>query len=273
MSATCSKARTDGVRDAVMETTVDVGDGLLHVAVAGTGVDMVMLHGWTLDHRNWLPQLPLAETMRLVMPDRRGCGRSTAPSDLANEWHDVDRLARRERFVLVGLSQGASVALDYARHRPERLLALVLVGAPLNDVVPHEPCDELLPRARYAEMAHAGQLTAMKRAWSNHALVRRTASAAPLVDAMLADYDGRDLLAPPSQIAVSHAEIAALPMPVLAVAGTRDTAWRRRVCDFIGTTAPKGRVVSIADAGHLCNLDNPAQFNAVLANLVATLRH
>jgi len=271
--AILSKARTERVPDAVAPACVDVGDGYVHVASAGAGTEMVMLHGWTLDHRSWLPQLPLADRMRLVLPDRRGCGRSTAPPYLAQEWRDIDRLAAPGRFILMGMSQGASVALDYARRRPERVLALVLVGTPLHEIVPYDHDDDRLARDTYADLVRTGRLATMKRDWADHPLARRNATAAPLVDAMLADYDGRDLLAPPAPITITAADIAALPMPVLAIAGSKDTAWRRRVRDFIGATAPQGRVANIEAAGHLCNLDDPARFNAVLANFLTALPH
>ncbi len=258
---------------AAAERDVDVGDGTLCVSVAGHGGEIVMLHGWTLDRRNWAPQLPIADAARLVMPDRRGFGQSTAPADLAREWQDIDHLVERERFVLVGLSQGASVALDYARRRPDRLAGLVLVGAPLHGAVAHDHEEDVLPRSRYAAMVAAGRLAAMKAEWRAHPLTRTSPTAGPLLAAMLDSYDGRDLRAVQAAITITAADIAALPMPVLAMAGAQDTAWRRRVAAFIGATAPLGGVVSITDAGHLCNLDNPAHFNAVLADFLTLILH
>lgn len=252
--------------------TVDTGDGSLNLLVAGDGAAVVMLHGWTLDHRNWRYQLPLADAFRLVMPDRRGFGRSTAAPNVAIEWRDVDQLVADDRFVLVGLSQGASVALDFTRHRPERLAGLVLVGAPLHDVVPHDDEGDIIPRSRFAALIEQGQLAAMKAEWGAHPLVRTNAVGRPLLEAMLESYDGRDLLAEPSVIAITAADIAALPMPVLAIAGEGDTPWRRRVAQFIADTAPHGQMTLIDDAGHLCNLDNPAMFNAIVRNFF-TLVH
>lgn len=248
-----------------------VGGGSIRLAVAGRGTVVLMLHGWTLDHRSWTPQLPLAGRSQLVMPDRRGFGGSTAPADLTREWLDLDMLAGPGRFVLVGMSQGASVALDYARRRPDRLAALVLAGTPLHGAVPNDGDEAEIPRARYAAMVRGGQLAAAKADWTRNTLVRTSSTGWPLLSAMLGDYDGRDLLAPPANISISAADIAALPMPVLAVAGVHDTPWRRRVRDFIGTTAPYGRVVGIEDAGHLCNIDNPVALNAVLADLLTTI--
>lgn len=259
--------------EAAASRTVDVDNGVLHVASAGIGIDVVMLHGWTLDHRCWSPQLPLRTRVRLVMPDRRGFGQSTAPANLAHEWRDIDALAGAERFVLVGLSQGASVALDYARHRPERLAALVLIGAPLHGVVPNEGGESAIPRLRYAGMVREGQLASVKAEWAKSPLVRTKATGWSLMRAMLDDYDGRDLLAPPTQITFDAADIEALAMPVMAIAGVRDTPWRRRVSVFIGEAAPQGHAISLDDAGHLCNLDQPARFNAILSDFVAPLLH
>ncbi|OYY72753.1 alpha/beta fold hydrolase [Sphingomonas sp. 28-63-12] len=256
---------------AARDMMIDVDDGALATLIAGGGPTLVMLHGWTLDHRNWRPQLPLADHLRLVMPDRRGFGRSIAPADLAREWQDIDQLAGEGRFVLVGLSQGAVVALDYARRRPERLAGLVLVGAPLHDIVPHDDEEDVIPRRQYADLVHAGQLATMKALWAGHALVRTTMASRPLLEAMLDSYDGRDLKAPAGGVAIAAADIAVLTMPVLAMAGAGDTAWRRDVARFIGATAPLGKAMLIDDAGHLCNLDNPSAFNAILRDFLSPL--
>lgn len=260
-----------GGQPVMRHSDVDVGDGALRTLIAGSGREVVMLHGWTLDHRSWLPQLPLADRTRLVLPDRRGFGRSTAPADLAGEWRDIDGLVDSDPFLLVGFSQGASVALDYARRRPDRLKGLVLVGAPLHGVVPYPPGEPTIAREMYAHLIHTGQLAAMKAEWASHPLVHASDAAAPLLAAMLADYDARDLRVDQVPIAICEEDIAALPMPVLAIAGASDTAWRRSVAAFIADTAPDGRRVSIGEAGHLCNLDNPAQFNCVLGDLASAI--
>lgn len=229
---------------------------------------MIFLHGWTLDHRMWRPQMPLADDFTTIMPDRRGFGRSAAPAGLALEWQDVEALASGERFALVGLSQGAAVALDYARRRPQRVAALVLAGAPLHGVVPHSDAADALPQAHYARLIGAGGLERMKADWRQNPLVQVNPAARELLDEMLADYDGRDLLAEPAPLSFTAEDIAALPMPVLALAGQSDSPWRRQVAQFLAATAPRGRLALIDRAGHLCNLDNPARFNAVLADFL-----
>ena len=69
--------------DPVSYGEVAVAGGTLPICMAGEGAPVILLHGWTLDHRMWAPQVAgLADDFFLVMPDRRGCGRATAPPDL-----------------------------------------------------------------------------------------------------------------------------------------------------------------------------------------------
>lgn len=240
-------------------------DGTLMVHEAGEGRPLLFLHGWTLDHRMWHPQLALADTFRLVLPDRRGFGASSAAPDLLREAEDIAGMVPEERFGIVGLSQGAAVALDFARRFPSRVSALALVGAPLHGAVPFPAGDgEEIPRKDYARLVQSGRLAAMKAAWQRNRLVSVREAARPLVDAILADYRGADLMAPSAVLEFSAGDIAALAMPVLAIAGAADTPWRRACARFIGETAPRGQAALIDDAGHLCNLDNPGQFNALL---------
>lgn len=245
---------------------VDVGDGILSIASAGDGPPLIMLHGWTLDHRMWRPQLDaLGAHFRLIMPDRRGFGRSTAPPDLGREANDVLDIADAfglQTFGLVGLSQGAGVALNFAIKHPGRLTALALAGPPLPGLVP-DP--DIIPREDYADLVQQAALKTMRRNWSQNPLMRvPSIEGQTLIELILDDYDGRDLLRPSLLPAFSLQQIAALPMPLLAMAGTRETPWRIACAQLLADTAPQGSFASIRDAGHIANIAQPNAFNAAL---------
>lgn len=73
---------------------------------------MLLLHGWTMDGRVWAPQLSLQEEFHLIVPNRRGCGLSSAPPSLEQESDDILRLLNRcavERVVVMG-ERGGGVA-------------------------------------------------------------------------------------------------------------------------------------------------------------------
>lgn len=119
---------------------LDVGDGHeIYYELCGNpnGKPIAFLHGGpgsgcSAQHRRLFDP----ERYRIILFDQRGCGRSTPLGSLeANTtWHLVDDLeALRhhlsvERWVLFGGSWGATLALAYAEHHPQRVSAMILRG-------------------------------------------------------------------------------------------------------------------------------------------------
>ena len=113
----------------------------LAYAVHGSGLPLVRVATW-LTHlefdwespvwRHWLKRL--GERHTLVRYDERGCGLSDAvigePS--ADVWvGDLETVIDAmglERFALLGISQGAAIAVAYAARHPDRVSDLVLYG-------------------------------------------------------------------------------------------------------------------------------------------------
>lgn len=249
---------------------VAVEGGILPIAMAGEGPPLILLHGWTLDWRMWLPQIEaLAEDHFLVMPDRRGFGRASAPPDLAGEADDVQRLADFlgfERFALLGLSQGAAIALDCAHRHGWRLSSVIASGAPLPYLVER---DEVIHLDHYEAWARGGEMEKMREDWARHDLMRHdNPEATDLVEEILADYDGRDLLAHSVLKGVPKDALAHLPVPLLAMTGTGDSPWRRACAKALSDIVPRAAHAEIEQAGHLANLDNPAHFNRTVCDFL-----
>jgi pimeloyl-ACP methyl ester carboxylesterase/DNA-binding CsgD family transcriptional regulator len=113
----------------------------LAYATAGHGPPLVMAASW-LTHleyvwespvwRGWLERMTRSHT--LVRHDARGCGLSDRDAALSfDAWvRDLETVvdaAGVERFPLLGMSQGAPVAIAYAVRHPERVTRLVLHGS------------------------------------------------------------------------------------------------------------------------------------------------
>jgi pimeloyl-ACP methyl ester carboxylesterase len=100
----------------------------LHVAEAGAGPPLVLVHGWPQHWWAWRRVLPeLAASRRVLCPDLRGLGWSDAPPGAyAKEDWATDVLALLdalglERVDLVGHDWGGLVALLVALRAPERV--------------------------------------------------------------------------------------------------------------------------------------------------------
>ena len=100
---------------------------------------ILMLHGNAESGLAWYAWVPkLARQFRVVRPDMRGFGESTAmPRDYP--W-SLDRLTEDfcllmdhlgvERFHLVGAKIGGTIARAFAARRPARVITLTVVGTP-----------------------------------------------------------------------------------------------------------------------------------------------
>jgi pimeloyl-ACP methyl ester carboxylesterase/DNA-binding CsgD family transcriptional regulator len=115
-------------------------DGVrLAYAVSGTGPPLLRAPHWIThlerDEAVWGHLLDaLGRRFTLVRFDQRGCGLSDRRvSEISFEaWvRDVEAVAdaaRLERFALLGVSQGAAIAVAYAARHPERVSHLILYG-------------------------------------------------------------------------------------------------------------------------------------------------
>ncbi|MFT4865768.1 MAG: pimeloyl-ACP methyl ester carboxylesterase [Ilumatobacter sp.] len=153
MSAVTSRVRR-------IHTSNDFGGIDLDVIDAGTpGSPVIVLcHGWPESKHSWRHQIdPLVNAgYRVLVPDQRGYGSSSAPRDVAA--YRSDRLSAdliallddvdAEQATFVGHDWGALVVWDLARYHPDRVSGLINVSVPYTPW-PLQPTE--LFRATYGD--------------------------------------------------------------------------------------------------------------------------
>ncbi len=268
MTSLAPSPRVDGAFAAGRVCRVAVPGGELVVEVAGTGPAILLLHGWTLDRRQWRGQAPLTDRFTLVAVDRRGFGESTASADLAEEPADVARVATAlglARYSIIGLSQGGKVALAHAAARPARLERVIAIGAPIDAELPVAP--EAVPAAAMAVLARAGKLADMRQLWLAHPLTAGRPEVRAAMAGMLSRYDGRDLVTPGRPLTVTLDDVRRITVPATVLAGEDDTPWRRAVVEALGQAGLATGL--IRGGGHLAPLDAAAETNRAIATALA----
>ncbi|MES1980984.1 MAG: pimeloyl-ACP methyl ester esterase BioH [Pseudomonadota bacterium] len=103
----------------------------LHVESHGSGIPLVMLHGWGMHGGIWEGVIPLlAQHFRVHTVDLPGYGASPAPTQ-----YNLDTVVRQlmahftEPAAVCGWSLGGQVALRWAQLQPQQVDKLVLVAS------------------------------------------------------------------------------------------------------------------------------------------------
>jgi pimeloyl-ACP methyl ester carboxylesterase len=113
--------------DGVGHRFVQIHDGCrIHVAEAGDGPPLVLLHGWPQHWWSWREVIgPLADRYRVLCPDIRGCGWSSGADgsfrfdDLAADLFALLDALGGERVRLVGHDWGLFIGYRACLLRPE----------------------------------------------------------------------------------------------------------------------------------------------------------
>lgn len=258
--------------------TLPVGGDTFAVHTRGSGMPLLLLHAFPLDHGMWEAQEPLADSVRLIVPDQRGFGgsRDARPiASIAAMADDavavLDALHVREPAVVCGVSMGGYVAQHVAARHPDRVRALVLCDTKLDADTPEARAGRATLAAKVGRLgtsiladtmlgkllAQSAEARGLPRRQAIEGLLRRLiASQTPAaVQSSLEAMGGR----PDMTDAMRR-----LAVPALLVVGAEDSFTPPETMQRMESLIPNARLLIVPRAGHLVPLEAPEVFNAAV---------
>ncbi|HLE78196.1 MAG TPA: alpha/beta hydrolase [bacterium] len=245
----------------------------------GSGIPLVLLHGFPFSRRMWRPQADvLSQACRLITPDLRGFGESTGtPSSLEELADDVHALVEHlgfPTFVLGGFSMGGYVAFRYVATHPDRLTALLLLDTRADADSPEARQRRYAGIERIQTEGPAGfledflKLVLSADSVENRPMivgeVRRMMAATP-VPSLIGGL--KALAERPDSLPL----LAQLTVPTLIAVGDADKATPPEASEKMHEQIAGSTLVVVPGAGHLSPLEQPAHVNAAVLEFLGWL--
>lgn len=254
----------------------------VHQQGAVTAPALLLLHGFTGCGESWEELASKLPGWRIIAPDLPGHGQTAPPSgpmpqvaqDLVGLLDDLGV----EQAVVIGYSMGGRLALHLATQAPERVRALVVVGASLG-------LDD--PSAREVRMAE--DEARARRIETDFDVFVRDWEALPLFDtqralapetqerirAIRCSHDAKALAAALRLMGTGaqpalHEHLSRLTMPVLWVVGEYDAKFRA-IARSVQPLLPHARFVVLPYAGHAAHVERPSAFRTLFTTFAETL--
>jgi pimeloyl-ACP methyl ester carboxylesterase len=221
----------------------------------------------------WAAQVPVLEnSARVIAYDLRGHGRSMAPMESYSAVDDLLGLIDELRISsahLIGLSNGARIALDFALSHPTRARSVVLASPGVSGFTG----GDFSYMAPVIAAVRAGNLEQAAELWAATPLMHipNDSTAAALIRTI--SVDNRSIwgnrsnperpLNPPA-----IGRLREVKVPVLVITGERDLPALRRLADTVAQAIPGARKVVIPEAGHMVNVAAPGAFNGAILSFL-----
>ena len=236
----------------------------------GHGQALVLLHGGVSDSRYWKRELEVfADDFRTIAWDAPGCGISDDPpggfslSDYADVLAGFLEEIGVDEPIILGISFGGGLAIEFYNRHPDIAKALILVSAYAGwaGSLSEEEVARRVEKGRAQTTMDPDEVAEM---WIP-SLFYKTPSQEVLDEekAIISDYHPKGSLIMLEAFAKADLQyvLPKIDVPTLLLYGEKDVRSPADVAYEIHESVPNSTLTFVKDVGHLINKEAPEMFN------------
>jgi 3-oxoadipate enol-lactonase len=247
----------------------------------GSGLPLVLLHGFPHDRSLWSPQMgALTVGARTLACDLRGFGESTGVANTIDEYADdvLEWLGTLDTppAVIGGISMGGYIVFSMWRKAPDRFRAMLLCDtrAGADDDSARTRRDEQIALVR--ERGVPALADRLIQGMVGKSTRENRPETTERIHTMLASADAEAVcgaLAALRDRPDSTDTLATIDVPTLIVVGDEDVITPATESRAMHDAIHGSQLEVVRGAGHLTNVERPAAFNHVLNEFLASVAY
>lgn len=254
--------------------TISNGTSLGYVeAGGGNATPIVFLHGVGSDKSVWHPQLEyFGKTRRALAFDYPGYGDSdpapeaTSRDDYAAAIHSALHALDIERAHVCGLSLGGVVAIALCDAVPNHCASLILADTFAVHPEGSAICERNLAGSQDLPAMAEARVDVLLAQPADPAVRREVVETMSRIDPVAYRIGAEAVW-----LADQRDRVGAIRVPTLVLVGDKDLVTPVDLSNELVDLVPDARMQVIRGAGHLGNLEKPAEFNAAVDEFIRPL--
>jgi 3-oxoadipate enol-lactonase len=262
---------------------INIGKAKLYYEEMGSGTPLILIHGGLLDCRMWDDQfVEFSKQYRVIRYDARGHGNSETVSDTFSHHKDLEHLMEAlniEKAILMGLSMGGYISIDFALSYPEKVKALILVspgltGYKFKSKTLEENNKQLIKAIKTKNFDNVVEY--FQRSWTDgpyrgpdqvDSTVRERVRIMAIETVQKYNFQNLEKrLDPPAINRLSEIKI-----PTLMIIGKLDMPDISDIADLIERDIVGAKKIEIDSVAHMVNMENPKEFNKIVHKFLSHL--
>ncbi|MEJ2051051.1 MAG: alpha/beta fold hydrolase [Calditrichota bacterium] len=264
-------------QDSLNSGFIDVKDGKLYYEMKGHGDEtIVFIHDGLVHGEVWDNQFAsFSEKFRVVRYDRRGYGRSPKPEKTYSNIEDLYQVFTSlniDKAILIGMSAGGGLAIDFTLAHPEKVSSLIAVGAVVSGFSYSEHMLTRGGRLKPEDYANPERLLEYLVKEDPYEIAPQNKEVKEKLWTLMQaypqniDFAKNRLAEPPERQAIGI--LKEIQIPTLIVVGEFDIPDVFVHAGAIESGIPNSQKVIIQNAGHLVPLEQPELFNQQVLNFL-----